>query len=280
MSSNLKQTMISLFVYLKKQSNWFIFVFILSGCAFFNNSEVVLNEREVIFEKANVLLQAEQYAKAEPLFLSLTAEPAAKLDPIYDLSLWNISLIYDKFALPEKAILALDLLRERKSTYILEFTVNAALMKNYFLVGNKLVALKYKKLLDDENPKTSISADILYSNLRQTLNLNYDQLVLQELDYIGEIQKYLLFVMEQNESSTNQQATENLISIYQQSYARTEKDSLKNDFKKEILISLLDKLRKFNLYKLNDLNINLKTVSKFSIFAEKLEKQITDRLHQ
>ena len=272
--------MISLFVYLKKQSNWFIFVFILSGCAFFNNSEVVLNEREVIFEKANVLLQAEQYAKAEPLFLSLTAEPAAKLDPIYDLSLWNISLIYDKFALPEKAILALDLLRERKSTYVLEFTVNAALMKNYFLVGNKLVALKYKKLLDDENPKTSISADILYSNLRQTLNLNYDQLVLQELDYIGEIQKYLLFVMEQNESSTNQQATENLISIYQQSYARTEKDSLKNDFKKEILISLLDKLRKFNLYKLNDLNINLKTVSKFSIFAEKLEKQITDRLHQ
>ena len=71
-----------------------------------------------------------------------------------------------------------------------------------------------------------------------------------------------------------------MISIYQQSYARTEKDSLKNDFKKEILISLLDKLRKFNLYKLNDLNINLKTVSKFSIFAEKLEKQITDRLLQ
>ena len=182
--------MITLFVFLKKQSIWFIFFFILFGCAFFNNSEVVPNEREVMFEKANVLLQADQYAKAEPLFLSLTAEPTAKLDPIYDLSLWNISLIYDKFALPEKAILALDLLRERKSTYVLEFTVNAALMKNYFLVGNKLVALKYKKLLDDENPKTSISADILYSNLRQTLNLNFDQLVLQELDYIGEIQKY------------------------------------------------------------------------------------------
>lgn len=272
--------MINLFVFLKKHFLCAVFILILSGCALFNNSEVVVNEREVLFEKATALLQAEKYTKAEPLFLSLTAEPTAELDPIYDLSLWNISLIYDKLALPEKAILALDLLRERKSTYILEFTINAALMKNYFLVGNKLVALKYKKLLDQENPKTSISADILYVNLVKILNLNYDQLVLQELDYVGEIQKYLLFVMEQNDSNTNRQATELLISIYQQSYALTKKDSLQIDFKKKILISLLDKLRSFNLYKLNDLNINLKTVSKFSNFAENLEKQITDRLHQ
>ena len=273
--------MISLFVCPKLRLLPFIFFLIFTGCAFFNTSTERRSEREIIFDKAKTLIESDQYAKAEPLFLSLTAEPSlSETDSIYDLSLWNIALIYDKLALPEKAIFALNLLQDRKSEFVLKFTINTALMKNYFLVGNKLVALKYKKLLDEENPKTSISADVLFSNILQTLNFNFDQLVLEELDYVAEVQKFLLFVMEQNESDTNRRATETLISIYQQVYALTKKDSLQNDFKQKILVSLLDKLRRFDQYKLDDLNINLKTVSRFSIFSEKLEKEITDRLHQ
>ena len=135
-------------------------------------------------------------------------------------------------------------------------------------------------MLDDEKPRTTIQTNVLYVTLQQTLNLNYDQLILEELDYVGEAQKYLLYVMEQNQSELNQVATELLISIYQRAYAQTKKDSLQADFKEKILVSLLDKLILFESYKLNDLNINLQTVAKFSKFSEKLEKQITDRLHQ
>ena len=168
----------------------------------------------------------------------------------------------------------------RQTEHVLPFKLKAALMKNYFRVGNKIVALKYKKMLDDEKPRATIQTNVLYVTLQQTLNLNYDQLILEELDYVGEAQKYLLYVMEQNQSELNQVATELLISIYQRAYAQTKKDSLQADFKEKILVSLLDKLRLFESYKLNDLNINLQTVAKFSKFSEKLEKQITDRLHQ
>ncbi len=277
MSSNLKKITTILFVYL----SCFLLISLTTSCSLFGNSDAQpLSQRQQIFEKGKALMANDQYAKAEPFFLSLTAEPEEKSDLIYDLSLWNISLIYEKLGLPEKSILALNLLLNRQTEHVLAFKLKAALMKNYFRVGNKIVALKYKKMLDDEKPRATIQTNVLYVALQQTLNLNYDQLILEELDYVGEAQKYLLYVMEQNQSELNQVATELLISIYQRAYAQTKKDSLQADFKEKILVSMLDKLRLFESYKLNDLNINLQTVAKFSKFSEKLEKQITDRLHQ
>lgn len=277
MSSNLKKITTILFVYL----SCFLLISLTTSCALLNNSDAEpLNQRQQIFEKGKALLANDQFAKAEPFFLNLTAEPEEKSDLIYDMSLWNISLIYEKLGLPEKSILALNLLVDRQTEHVLPFKIKAALMKNYFCVGNKIVAIKYKKMLDDEKPRATLATNVLYVTLQQTLNLNYDQLILEELDYVGEAQKYLLYVMEQNQSELNQAATELLISIYERAYALTKKDSLRTEFKEKILISLLDKLRLFETYKLNDLNINLKTVAKFSKFSEKLEKQITDRLHQ
>ncbi len=257
-----------------------MFLLVFSGCAFFGSTTISLNEREMLFEKGKALVAAEEFSKAEPFFLSLTAEPITKSDSIYDLSLWNISLIYTKLSLPEKSILALNLLKQQKSEFVSTFIINAALMKNYFLVDNKLVALKFKKMLDEENPKTAIGVKTLFTNLQQILNLNYDQFILQELDFLGEIQKYLLYVIEQNDFIINRQAVELLISKYERIYSLTLNDRLGNAFKEKILISILDKLRQFNLYKLNDININLKTVAKFSRFSEKMEMQITDRLHR
>jgi len=225
-------------------------------------------------------MAANQYAKAEPFFLSLTAEPEEKSDAIYDLSLWNSSLIYEKLGYPEKSILALQLLLDRNTTHVMHFKIKASLIKNYFRVENKLAAMKYKKMLDEENPKTKYDSETLYLSLLQTLNLNFDHLILEELEYIGEIQKYLLFVMEQNQSKMNQHATELLISLYERAYEITLKDSVAASFKEKIMISILDKLRQFDLYKMGDTNINLKTVAKMTLFSQKLEKKITERLHQ
>ena len=44
--------------------------------------------------------------------------------------------------------------------------------------------------------------------------------------------------------------------------------------------SLLDVLRKFDQYKLNDLNLDMKTVAHFSVYADKKQKQIVDWLYK
>lgn len=237
-----------------------------------------LTEREMLYEKGNALLLAHEYSKAEVLFLSLTGQHMQNPDAPYDMSLWSLSTIYDKNGFPERSVLIL--LPLLKSEYISQFKVKAALMKNYFLLNNPTEAMKYKKMLDAENPKMTVAANALYYDLIETLDLNYDHLLLQELDYVGEIQKYLIFVMEQNESKKNEKVTELLTSIYDKSYEMLAKDSVNPEFKKKIAISLLNNLRRFDLLKLNDLNINPKTVSKFSLYAEKKQKQITGWLHQ
>ena len=62
MSSNLKQTMINLFDCRKIRILPFLFFFITS-CAFFNNAPELRNEREIMFEQAKTLMEANQYSK-------------------------------------------------------------------------------------------------------------------------------------------------------------------------------------------------------------------------
>lgn len=276
MLSNLKRTTTRLSKSIKFVFLIFIFA---SGCALFSRPQVIpLTEREVLFEKGRALIMAQEYNKAEDLFLSLTGQSMSNPDSPYDLSLWNLSLIYEKKGMPEKSILLLTQLLNGKTKFVSKFKIQASLMKNYFRVENQTEAMTYKKILDSENP--NLSFDELYNNLVETLDLNYDRSAVQELDYVREIQKYLIFVIEQNESLTNEKATELLISIYDSAYALLKKDSLNHDFKRKIAISMLTNLRRFDLLKLNDLNINLKTTVKFSKYSEQKQKQITDWLHK
>ena len=275
MSNNLKIIIIKLFSCLSLS-------LIISSCTLFDSKPVTkpLTAKEQLLQKAQALMLADHFKQAEPLLLSLVAEPENNVDPVYNFSLWNLSLVYEKLGSPDKAILVLNQLVSRNPENISTFKINASLMKNYFLVGNQSEALKYKKVLDGLNPKLNIQADAMYLDLLPTLNLNYDQLVLQELEYLNEIQKYLLFVMEQKTAKSNALAADSLITIYQRIYSLTEKDQMNKAFKEKILIALIDNLNRFNLFKLDDLNLNPRTVVKFSIFSEKLKKQITERLHQ
>ena len=254
----------------------------MSGCALFKSSPEVKppTARELLYDKGRLLLLSGQYSKAEVPFLNLVAVPESNSDFIYDNSLWSLSLVYEKLDVPEKSIVTLNQLLPRNSKHVSRLKTTASLMKNYFRVGNSDEARKFKKMIDLENPKSNIDADRLFLDLQQTLNLNFDHSILEELEYLGEIQKYLLFVMEQNFSKSNIRATDLLISIYQQAYNLTEKDVMNKKFKEKILISLFDNINRFNLYKLNDLNVNMQTVAKFSYFSEKLQKQITERLYQ
>ncbi|MFZ3229855.1 MAG: hypothetical protein WA160_06600 [Pseudobdellovibrio sp.] len=256
---------------------------LLSGCALTTTHRLdvkPLTEREVVFEKAKALVLAREFSKAEGLFLNLTATSEENKDSIYAISLWNLSLISEKNNEPEKAILILHQLNNSHLNTVSRFKIHASLMKNYFRVSNSTEALKYKKILDDENQKDKFAVADLYRDLVETLDLNFDRSVIAELDYVNEIQKYLLYIMEQNEFLKNEKTTDLLISIYETSYALLLNEKLNHDFKEKIAIAMLNNMRHFELLKLNDLNVNLKTVSKFSNFADTKQKQITDWLHQ
>lgn len=242
-----------------------------------SNQPRPLTEREMIFEKGRALLLAHDYDKAQDLFLSLTGQHMPDPDVIYDQSIWNLAVIYEK-NFPEKTILLLSQLSN--SNYVSSFKVNALLMKTYFRVDNPKQALKYKKALDSVNPKIHLSASTLYYDLLETLDLNYDHLLLQELQYVSEIQKYLIFIMEQNDSAKNEKVTELLTAIYEKTYALLEKDTVSAPFKQQIAVALLNNLRRFDILKINDLNVNMKTIAKFSVYSEQKQKQITDWLHQ
>ena len=281
MSNNLKITLIKLFSLLKFLGLLSSLYFLL-GCALFASEPDIKppTARELLYDKGRELLLVGQYKSAEQPFLTLVAEPESNSDFIYDNSLWSLSLVYEKLDYPEKSIVTLNQLLARKSKHVSRFKTLASLMKNYFRVGNSDEAQKFKKMLDIENPKSNIEADQIYLELQQTMNLNFDHSLLEELEYLSEVQKYLLFVMEQNQSKSNVLATNLLISIYQQAYSLTEKDVMNKKFKEKVLIALFDNINRFNIYKINDLNVNMQTVAKFSNFSEKLQKQITERLYQ
>ncbi len=253
-----------------------------SGCAYLwpHNEVMPLSEREIIFENSRHLMAEQKFAKAESLLQSLVAKPESYSDVLYDNSLWSLSLVFEKGGYPEKAILSLKQLLDRRHEEVSRFKILTSLMKNYFRVGNRDEALNYKKIIDLENPKFRINADAVYLDLLQTLNLNFDYLILEELDYVAQVQKYLLFVMEQKTAKSNQHATELLISIYERTFQLLKKDNLSEEFKTKILVMLLDNLHRFHNYKLDDLDSNTKTIAKFTSFSQKLEKQITDWLHQ
>ncbi len=275
MSHSLKLILINLFASLN-------ILFFGTGCALFSKGEALkaTTEREAQFAKAKTLMATERFVEAEPLFLNLVAEPESNVDSIYDESLWSLSLVFEKQGQPEKSIFSLKQLQARKPIHISRFKILASLMKNYFRVGNEVEAFRYKKILDTDYPKFKLNADDIYINLLQTLSLNYDQLILHELEYVAEVQKYLLFVMEQSSAKSNEHATDLLISIYQKTYDLSLKNSLNHEFKSKIMATLIDNLNRFENYKVNEVSTKSKTVARFSIFSNKLKKQITDWFHQ
>ncbi|MBC7754826.1 MAG: hypothetical protein H7Z71_11350, partial [Moraxellaceae bacterium] len=94
------------------------------------------------------------------------------------------------------------------------------------------------------------------------------------------IQKYLLFVMEDPTSKSNEHAADLLTSIYQKTYNLVQKDSLNQEFKNRIMVALIDNLNRFETYIVNDVSTGSTTVNRFALFSKKLKKQTTDWFHR
>lgn len=239
-----------------------------------------LTERELIYEKGKALFENGNYRESSVFFLKVTQSSLGPEDEVYNQSLWKLVMVYEKSGDFEKAILALLELENRKSMQIPLFHIQLALAKNYLRLENKDLAFKIEKEIDQSSPARNYSLKEIYAALEQNSDFNYDHLIIEELQFLGKIQKYYIFVMESSESSINKNATDLLIHIYDGFFKILAKDTVNPEFKKNLSIELLEQLRKFDLYKLSTININPYTISKFSNYSEQKQKFLIDWLHQ
>lgn len=254
----------------------------MASCSLFSSREAAkpLSEREYIFEKGNALFSAEEYEYSLPFFLKISRQNANEKDDLYERSLWNLSVVYEKTGSPEKAILALQELKKfNQSTYSL-FRIQLAEMKNDFRINNDSQAYLVRTQIDQSRPLDQYSLSDIYADLVSTTTLNYDRLILEELKFMSEAQKYFVYVMESKPSPINAEATDLLIAVSDRTYRLLSKETLDLQFRRKIAESLLDFLRRFDRYKIDDLNLNLNTISKFSLYSAKTQKLITEWLHK
>lgn len=235
-------------------------------------------ERELLFEKAEAYYEAGHFNEALPLYFRIARDPAPEGDAIYDKSLFSLAELYEKNDQPEKSILALNELLKRENSSLPRTRIKFMLMKNHFRITNYYQAGKIKAGIDEDYKTSAISLNDLYHALYYGTTLYYDRRFFDELSYLGEIQKYFVYVMESGLTPQNEKITDLIILYYSRFIAQLDKDSLSSDMKKKLIISLLDQLAKFDKYLLTGQRDNLTQLKRFARYSEDRQKILTERL--
>lgn len=248
---------------------------ILPGCTFFSEKSLVHRpptEREQMFAAAGDFYNKGNFESAKTLYFRLSRNVSGRYDAIYDQSLWRLVKIYEKSDESEKALLSLDEISIRKSSTISVNKIKFAQMKNNFRVANFYQANIIKKEIDEAYRSEALDLEELFEILIDATDLSYDHRMLEELLFLGEVQKYFVFVMESELSPENEQLTDHLIKSYEHFFSLLKRSNLSADFKKKLSISLLDQLKKFDRYKLDNHESNPETLLRFSNYSEPKQK--------
>ncbi|MEQ1723248.1 MAG: hypothetical protein ABL930_08725 [Pseudobdellovibrio sp.] len=255
--------------------------FALTACSYFQEEVAIVKEpteREKLFYSAEKFYLLNNDEAAKPIYFKITRNTEGSFDPIYDKSLWRLIKIYEKADEAEKALLTLDELDKKGTSSIPKIKIQFSQIKNHFVVTNSYQAERIRKDIDKQYRDRIISLYELYDGLIDSTELAFGRHVLEELKFLGEVQKFFVFVMESNMTPENERLTERLIQNYEKFFAALNNSQASPQFKKELSISLLDQLRKFDQYKIDDTNYNPKTMLRFTKYSEKQQKKITESL--
>lgn len=252
------------------------------GCTYFQKEVVTVKEpteREKLFYSAEKFFINNQDESAKPIYFKITRNNEGAFDPIYDKSLWRLVQIYEKNDESAKALLTLDELDKRASSTIPKSKIRFAQIKNHFRVTNYYQAERIRKELDQQYRDRTLSLYEIYEALIDTTDLSYDHHMLEELKFLGEIQKYFIFVMESEMSPENERLTERLIQNYNRFFEALKNSATSDEFKKQLSVSLLDQLRKFDSFRMDE-SSNPKTILRFTKYSDQQQKKLTESLHQ
>lgn len=262
----------------------------LSGCALFNsffgpaqNHENAATEEKPLSERQKLLLEAENFYKknnlpaAQVLFLRISRFNDGDFDPVYDQALWYLAKINEKNNEPDKVILSLDELADRRNNSIPKTKINFLLMKSHYRITNFTTAQKNKAQIDDDYKNRVFSLDELADYLLETSELTFDKHLQEDLLFLGEIQKYFVYVMENPLSLKSQELTERLINNYEIFFTALKKNSYPAEFKKKMSVSLYDQLTKFEQYQLDDSDsANIEAIARFAAYCQRQKKQLIE----
>ena len=261
----------------------FLSVLVLSNCVTLKSVDELKKtqpptDRDILFERAEQLSRTGDYDSAQSIYFKITREPTGPIDPVYDKSLWNLALYYETSDQSEKALLALDELSRRNSSIISRARIQFALVKNHFRVTNYFQAKKIRAEIDNDYKSQHYSRAVLYDALYYTTTLYYDRHILDELVFVGEIQKYFIYIMESDFSPQNETLTELLIFYYEGFFKALNKNLLSKEIKRQLSMSLLDQLRRFERLKIEGNYRNPRTMARFSEYADTQQKKLTEWL--
>lgn len=235
-------------------------------------------EREQDFAQAEDFEKIKKYDEALSLYFKITRDTSQDRDLIYDRSLLGIARIYEITDQSEKAILALNELRTSKSAVISSPALQIALMKNHYRVTNYYQAQKIKADLDNDYKIQNLSTQALFEALFTQTQPYFDRHIFDELLFIGDVQKYFIFVMESG-TTDQPEMMSNLLQLYYEKFlSQLDNHLLSTDIKKKLIISLMDQLTKFNQYKQLDSTTTPSPLNKFSKFAADKKRLLTERL--
>lgn len=238
----------------------------------------VLTEREQDFNQAEEFERLKKYDDALSIYFKITRDTFQERDLIYDRALLGIARIYEMTDQSEKAILALNELQKVKSGVISSPALQIALMKNHYRVTNYYQAQKIKADLDNEYKLQNLSTQALFEALFNQTQPYFDRHIFDELLFIGDVQKYFIFVMESGRSDQPEMMS-NLLQLYYEKFlAQLDNHLLNEDVKKKLIISLMDQLTKFERYTQLDNSTTPSPLNKFSKFAADKKRLLTERL--
>lgn len=212
-------------------------------------------------------------------------------------SLWQLTQTYEKNGEYEKALLVLEELAEmstskdatkeptkktteQESKVISKNRINFSQIKNHFLLNNFDQGREVKREIDADYKSKRITLNELYKNLIEITKFNYDVNLLEELEFLGEVQKYFIFVMESSLGPENEQLAGHLINNYELFFSALKRSYLSSDFKKKLSISLINQLQKFDQYIMDDYNSDSQAVSKFQDYSRKQQKILRESFYQ
>lgn len=239
--------------------------------------EQIKNEREFLLKEGDRLYSEAQFDSALNFYFKIVRDPHDENDIVYDKALLGLARLYEKSDQSEKAILAYDELLKRNTPVLNKITLRLALMKNHFRVTNYYQARQVKQEIDREYKSQNISLQELYQTLYYHSYLQYDRHILDEAIFIGELQKYFVYVIESDLYEESEKLTDLLILYYENFLAQFDNSILSAEIKKKLAVLLLDQLGRFERYKMPQQDEQTQ-LSRFSKFAETNKLKLTERL--
>ena len=239
--------------------------------------EAIKTERVNTLEMADKLFAQKEYDTALNLYFKIIKAPHEDVDLVYDKALFGLIQLYEKSDQSEKAILALDELIKRDSTLINKINLQVLLIKNHFRVTNYFQAQQAKQELDLEYKTQNINLLQLFNALYYHTDLYYDRHLLDEALFIGEIQKYFIYVIESDHYEESVKLTELLIFYYEKLLQKLDSHILDPNIKKRLAIVLVDQLNRFDRYKLPTTDAQSQ-MDRFSKFAQSKKLMLTERI--